>query len=287
MRKETDQALLAFQQAMEKAAMDHKVKGTDKESRLRLLELRKKVETGGDMRELFQEYTQVVDSLLSLGRMVVESRTPPGMGKKMSSVLTLEALKESTGKLRGLGSGMIARDKALSMEELLELTALRGEIRSGLTSHSLVMRSTLLERVRRLGDSSSFVTAEQLLKSVLKKASQGGFSPHANELFRLHTDVISQMNDIVEEHLADLTNEVSEAEGLSMRQLWWAAGGLGILLGITFLGAGVLYRSVARTLFTTVGKLQRAADQNASSSSQLSSSSQSLAEGASEQAASL
>jgi len=286
-RSATDEALKAFASSLSRAKIaSEAIKQVEEIPKL-LERLRPEVDAKKDMQNIFFRYTEIVDKLLVIEGAPAQAKTTGGVGKVMVGIQVLELVKENAGKLRGFGSGVIARGKAVSDDELFFLITWYGNIESLLRSPLIVLPKDVLPKFQSVVSGNTLNQAETLSKKLLKEAQNGSFTIEAKEFFRTWTDFISQMDDVIQlavKSSITLSNQISQKA--SKIFIGFSIGAC-ILLGIIISLSLLTYRSIVRMLNQGLNELNEASKQILMGSSQLASSSSALADGASRQAAAI
>ncbi|WP_448384224.1 methyl-accepting chemotaxis protein [Desulfosoma sp.] len=286
-RSATDEALKAFAISLSRAKISTEaVKYGDEVPRY-LESLRPEVDAKKDMQNTFFRYTEIVDKLLLVESAPAQAKTTGGIGKTMVGIQVLELAKENSGKLRGFGSGLIARGKPISDNELSLLITWYGNIESLLRSPLIVLPGDILSQFRSVVSGENFKQAETLSKKLLKDAHSGFFTIEANEFFKIWTDVISQMDDVIQGAMKSAVTLSNHMAQKTMNTFLGFSVGSCILFVIIISLSTMTYRSTMRMLTQGINDLNEASKQILMGSSQIASSSSTLADGASRQAAAI
>lgn len=286
-RSATDEALKNFSSTLPKAKIASEVVKNASEIPKLLESLRAEVDLKKNMQTLFYRYTDLVDRLLAVEGAVSQAKTTGGVGKIMVSIQVLELIKENAGKIRGFGSALISRGGNLSDEEFNQLVVWFGTIESLARSPLLTISGEILSKYQSVLSGKVFSSAEAFSRKLFKEAQTGSFSIDSKEFFKIWTDFISQMDEIIQ--MAS-KNAVATSERIARKALntllVFSVAVLLTIIGIIIFSLWA-YRSISKTLKESIEELGEAAKQIRSGSSQLSATSSDLADGASRQAAAI
>jgi methyl-accepting chemotaxis protein len=286
-RTATDEALKTFASSLSRAKIASEAVKQGGEIPKLLESVRSEVDAKKDMQGIFFRYTEIVDKLLLIEGAPAQAKTTGGAGKTMVGIQVLELAKENAGKLRGFGSGVITRGKALSDDELSFLVTWYGNIESLLRSPLIVLPKDVLSKFQAVVSGSTFNQAETLSRKLLKEAQSGSFTVDAKEFFKTWTDFISQMDDVIQVAVKSGTTLSEQISHKARNMFIGFSIGACILLAIIISLSFFTYRSIVRILDQSLNELNEASKQILMGSSQLASSSSSLADGASRQAAAI
>jgi len=286
-RTATDEALKTFASSLSRAKIASEAVKQGGEIPKLLESVRSEVDAKKDMQGIFFRYSEIVDKLLLIEGAPAQAKTAGGVGKTMVGLQVLELAKENAAKLRGFGSGVITRGKALSDDELSFLVTWYGNIESLLRSPLIVLPKDVLSKFQAVVSGSTFNQAETLSRKLLKEAHSGSFTVDAKEFFKTWTDFISQMDDVIQVAVKSGTTLSEQISHRARNMFIGFSIGACILLAIIISLSFFTYRSIVHILDQSLNELNEASKQILMGSSQLASSSSSLADGASRQAAAI
>jgi|GEM_PF-527511 len=286
-RAKTDETLKGFVSSLSKAKIASHFLKQGEEVANSIPKLRQDVDAKREMQSVFSGYTQLVDNILKIQSAAAHSKTTGGVGKTMLSIQVMELAKENAGKLRGFGSGLIARGKALNEEEFSTLTLYFATCISYLNSPLIILPKDLEEKFKSVLSSNTFEKARSLTNKLFNEASAGTFSVKEKEFFEAWTNFISQMDELIKitgQSVENLSTKIAKEE--TNRLTGIAVGG--ILLIIVVLGlAFVQYKSTVKVLNSTVTELEETSTEILNNSSQVAAASTEQAEGSQRQAAAI
>ncbi|MEJ5301043.1 MAG: methyl-accepting chemotaxis protein [Thermodesulforhabdaceae bacterium] len=286
-RSATDEALKSFTFALSKGKIASEVSRQAGEIPKLIENVRSEVDAKKEMQSVFFRYTDIVDKLLAVEGACSQAKTAGGVGKIMVSVQVLELAKENAGKLRGFGSGLIARGKPLSEDELSLLLMWFGNVESLLKSPLIVLPGDVMAKFQSVVSGNAFKTAEDLSRKILREAQSGNFTVEPKHFFKVWTDFISQTDDVIQSAVKS-SEKISEQFARKARSILAGslAGGV-FIIAVILLFSFWTYRSTVKTLYQGLNELNEASKQILSGSSQLASASSNLADGSARQAAAI
>lgn len=286
-RSATDEALKNFAPALAQAKIASDPAKSAAEIPGVLQTLRSDVDAKKDMKTVFSGYTDLVERLIRVAGAVAQAKTTGGVGKVMLSIQVLELAKENAGKLRGFGSGLITKGQALQEEDFAKLVMWFGNVESLLRSPLLVFEGDIMSKFKSVISGNTFAGAEAVTKKLIKESLSGSFSVTAKDFFKVWTDVIGELDGIIQ--LASKSG-VAKSDQIARNSFntlisFTIAGCLVLAISLGF--AFAMYRSIARLLDKRLNELSEASKQIRSGSAQIASASTDVADGASRQAAAI
>ncbi|ROQ90675.1 methyl-accepting chemotaxis protein [Desulfosoma caldarium] len=283
-RAQTDEALQRFVAALSQGSIAAEPAKRAEKIPQQLAEIRSGIQAGKNM---FFRYTDLVDMLLAVEIATARAKTTGGVGKTMLSLYVLDLAKENAGKLRGFGSGLIARGKPISDNELSKLITWYGSLQSLLRSQLIILPKDMMAQFQSIISGDTLASAQNVSDIFFKEAPSGSFSIEAKKFFDLWTRVISQMDGVIQ-GAADSVTQYSDhvAQRAKRTSIGIIVGGLSAIIFVIIFSLWT-YRSTVKRLHHGLQGLNEASKQILSGSFQLASSSAQLADGSSRQAAAI
>lgn len=286
-RSATDEAFKSFIPVLSQSIISSEPTKRANEIPKLLEAVRSAVDSRKDMKTVFASYTDLVERLINIESAVSQAKTSGGVGKLMVSMQVLELAKENAGKLRGFGSGLITRGQPLSEEEFTKIVLYFGNIESLLNSPLLTFSEDILSRFRTVLSGSALAAAEDMARKLIKESQTGSFSVNPKDFFKTWTDVISQIDEVIQLASTSALKKSHEIANDNLTiLLWFSAGSL--IAAVVIIGfAFFTYRSTIRLLNESLSELSEASKQIRSGSAQIASASTDLADGSMRQAAAI
>lgn len=286
-RSATDEALKSFIPALSQSKIASEPAKRANEIPKLLEAVRSDVDARKDMKTVFASYTDLVERLINVEDATSQAKTTGGVGKVMVSIQVLELAKENAGKLRGFGSGLITRGQPLSEEEFAKIVVWFGNIESLLNSPLLTFSEDIMNRFKAVLSGSTLAAGEDMVRKLIKDSQTGSFSVNPKDFFKTWTDVISQLDEVIQLASKSALKKSHEVANNSLTiLLWFSIASLiaaFIIIGFSFL----TYRSTVRLLNARLSELSEASRQIRTGSAQIASASADLADGSTRQAAAI
>ncbi len=286
-RSATDEALKSFIPALSQSKIASEPAKRANEIPKLLEAVRSDVDARKDMKTVFASYTDLVERLINVEGATSQAKTTGGVGKVMVSIQVLELAKENAGKLRGFGSGLITRGQPLSEEEFAKIVVWFGNIESLLNSPLLTFSEDIMNRFKAVLSGSTLAAGEDMVRKLIKDSQTGSFSVNPKDFFKTWTDVISQLDEVIQLASKSALKKSHEVANNSLTiLLWFSIASLiaaFIIIGFSFL----TYRSTVRLLNARLSELSEASRQIRTGSAQIASASADLADGSTRQAAAI
>ncbi len=193
-------------------------------------------------------YSAIIADLLKLQGAIVNARTTKGLGKILGGLLILEYTKESAGQLRALGGKILAHDQPVIASDFTALIALKAEVDAGLKSPALILSKASQQKLAALPASAHWQETEQILLTIVHRASAGGFGIAPTAYFRAISQKIDDLGAIVAAEIAELESRLAAIIREEHRRLWstvgWGVAAFVLVIGITVFFAITIVRSI-------------------------------------------
>ncbi len=144
------------------------------------------------------EYTAIISALLHVEGLVPNTRTTKGLGKVLGSLVILEVAKESAGKVRANGAGLLALDKPLTQDQFGRMTQLKAEVDVNLRSPALVLNARSREMMKSFPETAAWTESEAILSALLLKSSQGGYGYTGSHFFEVMSRKIDDIRTVID-----------------------------------------------------------------------------------------
>jgi len=286
-RSETDEALKTFAYSLSRAKIALEAFNQGGEISKLLENVRSEVDAKKEIKNIFFRYTEIVDKLLAIESIPIQTKTIDGIINTMFTIQLMEFAKENAGKLGIFGFELATRGKAISDDEISFLITWYGNIESLLSSYLIVLTKDDLSKLQSVVSGNTFNQAKTLSRKFLKDAQSGSFTVDPKEFFKTWTDFTAQIDETVQ---GVIKNSITLSEQIfkkaRIKLISFSIGALTLIIGFIAFAIST-YRSLINTFKQDFVKLSEASKQIFMGSSQLASSSSSLADGASRQAAAI
>jgi methyl-accepting chemotaxis protein len=151
--------------------------------------------------DIIRDYSQAVDQLMAVLSGIADAPTTKGIGKNFTSLLTVEAAKESAGQLRATVSSLLGADAALSAAEVQEVIRLKAGIDVNLHSRSITLGAESREKLARVETTTHWKGVSRAVDTVIAKAQTGKFGIAAADFWTDITAVIDDLGTCIADEL--------------------------------------------------------------------------------------
>jgi methyl-accepting chemotaxis protein len=151
--------------------------------------------------EVMEEYSAMIAILHALNGAAANEKTTGGIGKRLTSLVTLEAAKEAAGRLRGYLSGILAEGAATSRDVLFELLGEYSQIRAHLASPALVLSKDSQESIAELFGEASWAGLIAALQDYLASYERGGYSARSDDVWAWGSAIVEGIGAITDSEL--------------------------------------------------------------------------------------
>ncbi|MEU3726650.1 nitrate- and nitrite sensing domain-containing protein, partial [Streptomyces sp. NPDC031705] len=263
-RDQTDAAAKAFAAATDKVDNAEDKDETLKSIRNNILQIGRQLTGIEDIRkkayqngaqQTVTEYNALIVSLLSLSQDMAQATSNPEMIKRTRALAAFSSAKEYASIQRAIIAASLPEsgDKQGKLEEndrLYALSALRGESQSKKT-FELVYQGKPEELLSSLGDGNSEIgSADHYARRVL--STQGQFVKEKNRSWMDWYDAddtkLREMQKIELSLLEDMEQKARELKNESQQDALVNGALILLVLGVSFIGAFVMARSMIRSL---------------------------------------
>ncbi len=236
-RDASDAARIIFDSLLDVSSFDaHSVRSA-RNAFERLDVQRRNVDHGEDAASVRKGYTQVIATELALYRSAIVADSTRGLGKSITGLALLEDAKEATGRMRALGSSLLAKDSPLGVSDLKLLFDLHSRVEGNLGSPGLVLGARAESRLAEIQADRVGKDVEALFWIMVERAPVGGYGTTGKIAFDLFTRRIDQIQSVLQLEREDLRLRIVERHVASER-----AGriALAVTLLVALLLAGLL-----------------------------------------------
>ena len=231
-------------------------------------------------------FTQTIARLIGVSAAIAQQTSNVEIATGMACYVNYIQVKEQTGIERATLAGVFAADKfagdafgRFSRAVAAQETFLQVFVTQATTAQKAFLAETSRD--------PAFETVARLRQTAIDRAATGGFEVESAVWFNASTAKIDRMKG-VEDRLAEDYNATAQRLGSDARRSFITYSTITgvILLLTTILGAWTI-RSISRPLHRIIGQLTTSSDETTDAAGQIAHASLTLADGASEQAASL
>jgi len=221
-------------------------------------DLRRRADTPrqGASFEVFAAYSALIDrGIQDFGTVALAPGTQ-GVRDGFQVWYHLEIAKESAAQFRGFTSGLLARNTALSQEELTRLVRLRSGIEQMMTLDQGRLEPSSQEVWSDLIEAPVWAEIDGMFSLVVSRATVGSFNLDPSAFFQKGTEVVSVFQTIINNNQKFVKSLVSFHEGESQNALVSLLALL-ILVGLGLLVFGFfVLRSITKPLAEVVRSLE-------------------------------
>ncbi|MCX7786541.1 MAG: methyl-accepting chemotaxis protein [Spirochaetes bacterium] len=248
-RKRVDSRLQELQPYLETASYIEKGKLS---LRTQVDSLRSKFDAGGyrTSKEVVEEYTSVIRSLLEISNLAVNQKTTGGIGKVMSSVGILQEAQEGAARFRGLLSGILSSGERITDRKILfTLIGDFERIEINLTNPALVYSGQMKSIIDQILSGSEYEVMKAALLEAMAKASQRegvvvSYQVSFSDVWNAGTNVVDTLSKLVQDTLKELDGRSRKIERDFELEVWGVIGYSVVLL----LVLGILGFSFANSI---------------------------------------
>jgi methyl-accepting chemotaxis protein len=284
-RKQTDTVQGPFRQALDVARLPVQAKEAARKALSRWPQLRADVDRKIPMDQSFKNYTEAVTAIISIQREAIRSKTEGRMGTKLTNLALFEEAKENAAKLRGLMSGLLAANRALSEDQFNSVTTFYSRIAASLESPALSVSPEVAQQIEALRKSPPWIEVVSVFNKVVRNADRGELGIDPKSFFNNATKLVEDIHALGQKELEGIEKAATGIRAEATVSIRWSLGLLLFVVAAMGSLSLVIGRSISRPVAAVAKDLSDASEQVATASSEVASASQQLAEGASEQAA--
>lgn len=168
-----------------------------------------------------EEYSAVIGQLLVMQKAIANSKTTRGFGKTLTSAILLEVARENAGLLRAQMSSMLARNTALSENEISIIIRHKAAIDANIESPALALSQKSNDTLSGIVKSSEWGEVERIFNTMLLRASVGEFEISADEFWAPISKVVDmiaaviitnseEMNSSLKLHITDINSKLMQ-----------------------------------------------------------------------------
>lgn len=232
-------------------------------------------------------YTKAIKSLLSFYHSLGKDTEKIGLGRNVESIHQLELAKESAGKFRAKLTGILADNKPVDKAQFFSIYGLKSSVNSVLGSSALVLSEKGTEKLQSFLRSDHWNRANEKFLTFSEKYDTGEYGVDADEFFTEISKSVEAIHDVILSELSHLEAEALAYDEKYTAEITAIAIGVVLCIGLLLLFTFYVIRSISGPINQIIDRLSESSEGVASGSSQLQATSQLLATGASESAASL
>ncbi len=233
-RAQTDKKIDPFLSSLGKARIDDSARKNASTVKRRLDEIRRGA-AGRTPDQIRDDYTALIATALNCESAVANARTTKGLGKQLSSLVLVETAKENAGQLRATLSGILARNKPISRDDLSLLMALKSNVDVNLASPALVLNGKSVELLSALRKSPHRAQVDGVFTTVMGKWETGDYGVEGKVFFDTITRVIDDIGGIVPSEIEGIAGKLAKISTESGRNF---AFSMAVLVVAAFLSIG-------------------------------------------------
>ena len=229
--------------------------GKAREAVERLAALRQDVDRQIPVAESISRYSAIISDLLALSLSLSQEESGHGVGKTMSSVITLEFAKEGAGQVRGILSGTLSNPQLLTPPLAARLEARIADLTANVSSPVLAVTKQSLDQLSALRGDADWTEVHQAVSWLLDPHREAASAHEPRKAFQCSTNVIGQLNQVISRELALIRDTATASRAASQRQL--IVLGSGSAVGtLSLVVAGLLMTGrIRRSLRRLIGAL--------------------------------
>lgn len=285
--EETDRQRSEIELTRKNSSLSDRSQGELSSELKKLESLREEVKTRAIQRaDSFNQYTALIKKFLDFENELAGAKTSRGIGKIMIYVTVFESAKEKAGQLRATLSGAFTADKPLDAELKKKILEVKTHVEI-LLQQIINHKRESSNKLQELLSGPDWNKINQAYWTVIEKADQGNYGVDGKEFFGIITNFIEALAGILRSDLAKLNEQVTSIEQEAQSNMNWSyILVLSTVILVSFLCVKV-GKSISAPIKATMTHLDAASNQLRGAAEQVSSASQSLAQGATKQASSI
>lgn len=275
-----------FFDALAKTQLSADATKTARESLNNLANLRLEAKASSAPAEVRGKYTALIKSILAVQVAAANAPTTKGIGKSMVYLTTIENTKEYAGQLRAMMSNILANNKPLATEQRNNLFSVEATFEVNLNQIVAANRSSR-EQVEALIKSQDFQDVNKIFWTIIEHSSEGNFGSESKVFFQKITNVIDSLAQLVSAEVSNIAKTVNSVESDATKEAWTAIA-ISLLVTVLVIIISVyVSRDITKSIQNIMANLLAASKQLTSAAHEVATTSQSLAQGATEQSASI
>ena len=237
------------------------------------------------MQEIILNFSNAIARLIDI--YVVLERSSASIAQPVSITVALEEAKEAMGSLRARGSGVLAANKALSFEQVQTLSDVHARVLTALQSRLVTGYQGIQEQIAEFLASSNWRKVEAIFSVIVSKQAEGAYGQDSRQFFEVITSCIDELYKMISLEHENLEASAVNSAAEASRTFWTLIGV--VVTMVIVLGAlvGMTIHKLTKTVEQIMEELQISSTAMSHSSKTVASLGQAIAQGATEQAASL
>lgn len=238
-------------------------------------------------KEAIDQYTANVLGMLGLFRLTAATSDVADLGRRVTSLSVLEEAKENAGKFRANVTAIISKDEPIDSARLESVTNFKGGVDASVKSPALLVTDKNLEAIRSFTVSPQWTHVSGVFREILAKSTQGKYGKNANEFFQAISKAIEDLWGIVTYEQAYIKDYATKIASEKTAAVWMLITSVLVVFGVVGVVCFFIIRGIVRPIGQIMEQLDTGATHLTSASSQVIASSDAVASGAQQQAASL
>lgn len=158
---------------------------------------RLKVNEGEKPFYIFTNYTKTIEKIINVYGFLLNQKTSFGIGKRLSSILALEEIKEGISAFRGLSSGIFAKNR-VDEEEIKLLINYFSNFNGILNMPGLVFSENTAKMLEEFKNNKILELIKERFNLIITKQKEGNFGISATENFNTITEAVNTIQSILE-----------------------------------------------------------------------------------------
>lgn len=209
-RAKTDTAVKTYQEAIQKNKIQFKWLGRVEKAIQGLEYARKMVQPGTPPQKVVEEYTKLIEAILSIDGEIVKARSGYGIGRRFVGITLLRLAQENFAVLRGLVSGIITADKPVPPETKTFIVEKLGVLGSTLKSKVIILEPQSEQELTKLLNSKEYADVINAVETVYKLSDTGQYKLNAKVYFENATKCIDTLAKIVTSEVNSIDSAVDK-----------------------------------------------------------------------------
>jgi len=256
-RAATDQTIAPYQMALEATSLKESDKKHGSVSDLDIEGLRAMVgNTVNRPADAIRLYSEKTDRLATLMSAIANMPSSNGIGKGFTSLMGIEAAKESAGILRATVSGILGENQAIPEEMLLTVLNLKGGVSINLGFKGLIISSKNQKLLKDLPQSPHWQDFDHIIGAVALKATTGNYGFTSAVFWEPVTRMIDDLGALVKDEISILLAKTTKIEQDSSKTLAFMGLSFTAVIILSLVFSIVMADRITRPIIQTVNMLK-------------------------------
>jgi len=256
-REATDLSMPPFQVALEATGLRDSDKKNVSIAEIGIDGLRARIgDTITRPADAIRLFSEKIDRLAVLMGAIANMQSTQGIGKVFTSLMGIEAAKESAGILRATVAGILGEDKAIPEELLLTVLNLKGGVSINLGFKGLIISTKNQELLKGLSKQPHWQDVDHIIGAVALKATTGNYGFNAADFWTPVTTMIDDLGALVKDEIEMLMAKTIKIEQDSLNTLILMGSGFFSVLILSLAFSIIMAKRITLPIVQTAAMLR-------------------------------